>query len=120
MAWHSDLYRLPAGGGLGWRENVRGIALTLEALRAVDRYGAVHTDEQYQGFRAIDAAPPTKFGSADEAMRWLHGRTGHAWNTAKDAYRAAAREMHPDVGGDPTEWARLDEARQLMEREGIL
>lgn len=35
-----------------WRHNVRSIALGLEALRAVDRYGITRKGEQYAGFRA--------------------------------------------------------------------
>ena len=35
-----------------WRHNVRSIALGLEALRAVDRYGISRRGEQYAGFRA--------------------------------------------------------------------
>lgn len=35
-----------------WRDNVRAIALTLEALRAVCRYGCVQA-QQYRGFAAL-------------------------------------------------------------------
>lgn len=35
-----------------WQHNVRSIALGLEALRAVDRYGISRRGEQYAGFRA--------------------------------------------------------------------
>lgn len=35
-----------------WRHNVRSIALGLEALRAVDRFGISRRGEQYAGFRA--------------------------------------------------------------------
>lgn len=34
-----------------WQHNVRSIALGLEALRAVDRYGISRRGEQYAGFR---------------------------------------------------------------------
>jgi len=39
-----------------WRHNVRSIALGLEALRAVDRYGISRRGEQYAGFRAALAS----------------------------------------------------------------
>jgi hypothetical protein len=42
-------------GPSGWQHNVRAIALTLEALRAVDRYGATETGQQYTGFKALPA-----------------------------------------------------------------
>ncbi len=35
-----------------WQHNVRSIALGLEALRAVDRYGISRRGQQYAGFRA--------------------------------------------------------------------
>lgn len=35
-----------------WQHNVRSIALGLEALRAVDRYGISKRGQQYAGFRA--------------------------------------------------------------------
>lgn len=35
-----------------WEHNVRSIALGLQALRAVDRYGISRRGEQYAGFRA--------------------------------------------------------------------
>jgi hypothetical protein len=39
-----------------WQHNVRSIALGLEALRAVDRYGITRKGEQYAGFRAALSA----------------------------------------------------------------
>lgn len=35
----------------GWHANVRAIALGLEALRKIDRYGISNGGEQYLGFR---------------------------------------------------------------------
>jgi hypothetical protein len=32
----------------------------------------------------------------------------------KQAYRLAARHLHPDTGGDPAQWAKLDRARQAV------
>lgn len=45
------------GGANWWRHNVRAIALTLQALRAVERYGVVMGGQQYRGFLAIESAP---------------------------------------------------------------
>lgn len=42
-----------------WHDNLRAIALTLEALRKVDRYGVTQTGQQYRGWQAIEAAPPS-------------------------------------------------------------
>jgi len=40
-------------GQEGWSTNLRAIALAMEALRKVDRYGVSKRGEQYTGWRAI-------------------------------------------------------------------
>jgi hypothetical protein len=47
--------RFPCWKYLGWHENLHAIALTLEALRAVERHGAVERDEHLRGFAALGA-----------------------------------------------------------------
>jgi len=42
-----------------WQHNVRSIALGLEALRAVDRYGVTRRGEQYTGWKALPAGSGT-------------------------------------------------------------
>lgn len=115
--WHGDLP--------GWQANLRAIALSLEALRAVDRYGVTSSGEQYVGWRAIaPAGSPGSFASADEALRWVAAQAdGHddaSIESPRSAYRAAARRLHPDRGGDPADWARLNEAHQLLTTAGML
>jgi hypothetical protein len=107
-----------------WQDNIRAIALSLEALRAVDRYGVSRRGEQYRGWKAL---PQTTggFTSADQAAAWLadtateHGypcsardlQNGHL----EEAYRAAARALHPDApGGSHEEFVKLQTARQLI------
>lgn len=112
----------------GWQSNVYAVAKTLEALRAMDRWGAT-SGEQYRGFAAL---PSTSSGMAlgtgltpDDAM-------GLLWNAADRvpplkvsdvnaddvarAYRVAARTHHPDQGGDPGVFAKLGEARDILLR----
>lgn len=108
-----------------WQHNVRAIALGLESLRAVDRYGVSKRGEQYKGWRAIGAGSDVGgFASVDEASRWLlqvgdpDGSLAASSTSGRDhhrkAYRAAARLLHPDVGGDPAEFKRLQEAKALL------
>lgn len=40
----------------GWQANVRAIALGLEALRRVDRYGITRRGEQYAGWRQLPSS----------------------------------------------------------------
>lgn len=101
------------GTAVDWRENVRAIALTLEALRAVDRYGASSSGEQYRGYRQIEAFPaPLAYdgpGIAQARVR-LHEIGYHrpcdTPCTVPDEVllRRARREAHPDRGGSPELW----------------
>jgi hypothetical protein len=97
-------------------DNLRAIALALEALRAVDRYGVTKRGEQYTGFAALPpTAEPGMTRQEAEAFIRHAAATGSATCpqlTLREAYRRAARRLHPDVGGDPEQWARLDRARQ--------
>lgn len=107
-----------------WQANVRAIALSLEALRAVDRYGTSKSGEQYVGWRAIESSVSTPtFSSADEAVRWLRDVVdvaGVEGLSVKTLLRTAARFLHPDVnGGDHALWDRYDAARQLLEADRV-
>lgn len=93
-----------------WHANLRAIALGLEALRKVDRYGIGQGGEQYTGWKQLDAAPePERPMTADDARAFM-ARYGD--------YRTAARKLHPDVpGGDERLFKRLQEARRILDRE---
>lgn len=98
-----------------WRDNVRGIALALQALRAVDRYGVTRRGEQYIGWKALPA-PAAGFTSADEALAWMYEQAGGGPGMAVDEVRRTlVKRFHPDRGGDQAEWARLDEAWRLVQ-----
>lgn len=92
-----------------WRDNLRAIALSLEALRAVDRYGVSKRGEQYRGWRQISATT----GNADDllttraqAVEFLSRWDGDV----KEAFRAT----HPDHGGDPDVFRLVVRARDLI------
>lgn len=108
-----------------WQDNVRAIALGLEALRRVERYGIVQSDEQYRGWRAIPAGPPppgqTGPMTKQEALELLRSEAG--WDCGPDhddaadvikAYRWAARKAHPDHGGTAERFAAITAARDLL------
>lgn len=54
-----------------WHDNVRAIALGLEALRRVDRYGITDQGQQYAGWKALP--PGTDPTTRDEAIHELAG-----------------------------------------------
>jgi hypothetical protein len=60
-----------------WQDNLRAVALALEALRKVDRYGVTKRGEQYRGFLAIEAtAAPAGFPSAVDAIGFVRAVSG--------------------------------------------
>ena len=107
-----------------WQANVRAIALGLEALRKVDRYGIAKRGEQYTGWKALGGATPMPaaggFTSIDDAIAFLHEHAPDVeWDhddleAVTRAYRAAAKRLHPDVGGTPEDFQRLDEAYRRL------
>lgn len=102
-------------------DNLRAIALSLEALRAVDRFGVTRRNEQYTGFKAIEA-PKTGWTSVEEAACWL----GHyapnldvleSAENYRQAYRSAAAQLHPDrLGANPHWWGLLQQAKSLLDQ----
>lgn len=109
-----------------WQDNVRAVALSLEKLRAVDRYGVTKRGEQYRGFGKLPPAGGTTVTmSASEAAAVVADAAG--WNSApptmltnadvaRTAYRDAARRVHPDVpGGSVRAFQLLQEAKSALD-----
>lgn len=124
LSYRADVFeRATWRGSAPWRANVRAIALTLESLRAVDRYGATTTGEQYAGFLAIEAGSGAAAShmTQTEALTILRERSGIAalHNTPdllRDAYRTARARSHPDRhGGDRTLWDQVEQAAAVLE-----
>lgn len=103
----------------GWQHNVYAVALTLEALRAVDRYGAASSGEQYRGYRRIGGgqAPVSEPARTrrDAALILAHAANPGAPvvvvqrladlmlddpSEITTAARKARRLTHPDISGD--------------------
>lgn len=125
LRYATDAYERQYSYGLdGWQANVRAIALALEALRAVDRYGVTKRGEQYTGWRAIEAPAPA-FATPATAAAWMREyaqEIGIEWGglESRELYRRMARRMHPDTGAPRAEWDRLDEARRVLAEAGAL
>lgn len=92
-----------------WEDNVRGIALAMEALRKVDRYGVTKRGEQYAGWRAIPM-------STDAADSILTREQAHYYIDERYGgdLRRALMETHPDRGGDPDEFRKVVRAKELI------
>lgn len=110
-----------------WWDNLRAIALALEALRKVDRYGVTKRGEQYRGFLAIEAtAAPAGFDTAQSAAEFLARLVGDELaipigpNVAKILIRRAQRRAHPDHGGDAVTFQRVSLAETKLREEGLI
>lgn len=121
LTYRCDRYSTYAYQGPAWQHNVRAIALTLEALRAVDRYGATETGQQYTGFKALGAgrAMPSSHMTRDQALEVLFtaalidGRRSE-WGH-RDLVRRARHKSHPDHhGGDRTLWDQVEQAAAVL------
>lgn len=84
-----------------WEHNVRSIALGLEALRAVDRFGITKRGEQYAGWKQLGA------GTSDDVARGRDIIREHGSVTA------ALKATHPDVGGDRMDFEAVQAARSV-------
>jgi hypothetical protein len=111
--------------GTAWQENLRAIALGLEALRRVERYGIAERGQQYAGYRELPSGIPIGTGlpswSVEEAAAFIAEQAGAPASAedvladVKGAYRQAAKRLHPDVGGNPELFRRLEHARRIIE-----
>jgi hypothetical protein len=96
----SPKLRYEVGTYSDWRDNLRAIALGLQALRAVDRYGVTKRGEQYAGWKALP------MGSGDPSPE-----RGRVLIREHGSVAAALKATHPDHGGDPAAFADVQAAR---------
>jgi hypothetical protein len=110
-----------------WKENVRAIALGLEAQRKMDRYG-LNQGAQYIGFRALPPAPAQQSLTPEMAAfviaEYFAKTVGldavqsepilASLSFAETCYRQAAKKFHPDAGGDAQDFAQLERAITVL------
>lgn len=85
-----------------WEHNVRSIALGLESLRAVDRYGITRRGEQYAGWRQLGS------GETDDGPSLARGA---ALIREAGSVRDALKVTHPDAGGSRIDFESVQMAR---------
>lgn len=109
LSWQTDSCQ-------SWRHNVRSIALGLEALRAVDRYGITSSGEQYKGWLQLEAGQ-----SAQASPREVFAAViGYGIDAAdpipdEDLWRRARAASHPDRwGGRRDLWDQVEQAAKQL------
>jgi hypothetical protein len=114
-----------------WQDNLRAIALALQALRQVDRYGVTAHGEQYRGFMAIESGVAATMST--EAAVQILARVAKfnigASPMADDEDLAEARRRlilrakrhaHPDRGGSRADWDLVAQAEAVLDAAGLL
>lgn len=105
-----------------WQDNLRAIALAMEALRKVDRYGVTRSGEQYKGWLALPESGGLQ--SDEDAARTLcrYAQTDTVTGVLKDAdvakaaYRAACRFTHSDTRADDVTDADFGKVQTAWQR----
>jgi hypothetical protein len=119
-----------------WQANLRAVALTMEKLRAVERYGVISTQEQYRGWAALPPPAANRQMTVEAAARFLAeqataagavgcqpieliGASKAPAERRRYAYHLAAQRLHPDTeAGDREAWECLAEAKRLLDQHG--
>lgn len=112
-----------------WTDNLRALALTLEALRNVDRWGGTKSGEQYKGWAQLPA-PKVTVSSVVEASRLLYllamcpnavgitsgmTRIQQDGDYARELVLTAVKKAHPDrEGGSLERWHELQSVRGVL------
>ena len=115
-----------------WQDNGRAIALGLEALRKVERYGITEHGQQYKGWLQLEAgssvadtrraaqqmlareAWPNEQREAQDSWSIRLGEPDFAEQSA-NTYRRALSKTHPDRhGGMRTRWDAVEAAGKLL------
>jgi hypothetical protein len=102
-----------------WQANLRAIALSMEALRSVDRYGVSKRGEQYRGWRQLPTGtdPADSITTPEQARAVLAdvlNLPSLAGMDERDVIRRAQFETHPDRGGDSTKFRKVMKAKELL------
>ena len=112
----SQPYAMPIDKWLTVEENLWALALHIEAMRAMQRYGVGSVSQAFAGFKAL---PP----STEEDWWYVLNldRNAASREQVEARYKVLARSAHPDAaGGSHDAMARINAARSsaLFELSG--
>lgn len=115
LTYPCDTFKDNRAGSPDWHANLRAIALGLEHLRVVNRYGIAGRGEQYQGWRAITSGNGVVVNTEQAAREFLRSLVpdSEAMPTGS-LVRSAMRRAHPDMGGSAELLARVLGARDIL------
>lgn len=92
-------------------DNVYAIALTVEAMRGMERWGAKHMiAAMFSGFKAL----PDKAGIDYRAVLGIDPSAKLSEELVTFSYRQRSKTEHPDQGGTPERFAAIREAHDML------
>lgn len=98
-----------------WQDNARSIALSLGALRGVERWGAVE-GEQYEGLRLeLEGAAPMSESVAWRVLAEAADLEPDETVGFRTLIALALKTTHPDQGGNPETFHKVMEAKKVLE-----
>ncbi len=104
---------IPCDRWMKIEHNVRVIALTIEAMRGMERWGAKHMIKaMFSGFKALPAP-------ADLRDWWdiLECRSDSSREVAQANFRRLAKDCHPDNGGTDERMSLVNSAWERAKKE---
>lgn len=114
LLWERQQIAIPCDRWQTVAHNVQAIALTIEAMRAMDRHGAKHMIKaMFQGFTAIRGPGP-------KPWRETLGIAANGTVTRDqitERHLLLSRKYHPDVGGSDAMMAEINAARDEALKE---
>lgn len=94
-------------------DNVWAIAKHIEALRGQQRWGVGTLDQAFRGYTALPAVGES---SASDWWKILGVPVNSNPDQVRFAYRVLVKKHHPDRGGDPEMFHRLQRAMERFEQ----
>ncbi len=89
------------------QDNIYAVAMTIEALRGIERWGS--GDMVNQAFSGFVALPAPK-----RAEEVLGVRAGASHDEIETAWREKAKRYHPDKGGSVEAMQEINDARKRL------
>lgn len=93
------------------KDNIQSIRKTIDAIRGIERWGS--SDIMERAFSGFAALPD----ESKQTWREVLDCDNDNFNEVKRNYRLLAKEHHPDTGGDPTEFHKIQKAYEAAKAE---